>query len=156
MFDVLSLIGGGIFRLFPSVLEFFKQKRDLKHELALLEKTLELEDARWKQKEKEIQVTADMQIEQAWASALPAAMEIKTTGVKFVDAFNASVRPILTYWWCLGLYTAYKIITVYVAYRQHTDLAIVADLLVTEFDRAVIGSIFGFWFLDRALRKKGF
>lgn len=155
MLELFSLIGGGLFRLFPSILEFFKQGRDLKHEIALLDKSMELEKLKWEHKEREITATTESIVEGAWANALPYALEVKTSGIRFIDAINASVRPLLTYWWCIILYSAYKLITVAVAVNQEADLITVANLLVTEFDKAVIGSIVGFWFLDRALRKKG-
>ncbi len=43
---LLSLLGGGLFRLFPSVLEFFSKKRDLEHELRLLDRQMDLEKLR--------------------------------------------------------------------------------------------------------------
>jgi hypothetical protein len=153
MLELFSLLGGGVLRLFPSFLDFFSKKRDLDHELKLLEKQMDLEKIRWQLKSEEIKLQSEVATESAWAAALPKAQEIVTTGVKWVDAMNASVRPVLTYWWCLGLYTAYKGITVYVAIASDTALLDIANVLVTEFDRSVIGSIIGFWFLDRTLRK---
>lgn len=153
MIELLSLLGGGLFRLFPSVLEFFSKKRDLEHELKLLDRQMDLEKLRWQFKSEEIKLQSEAATEAAWASALPAAQGVIRTGISWVDAVNASVRPVLTYWWCLGLYTAYKFITVFVAVESGADLMTVANVLVTEFDRSVIGSIIGFWFLDRALRK---
>lgn len=153
MIELLSLLGGGLFRLFPSVLEFFSKKRDLEHELKLLDKQMELENLRWQFKSQEIAAMSEAATEAEWAKALPAAQTQTITKISWVDAMNASVRPILTYWWCLGLYTGYKAITVYVAIEKGAWLGEIASVLVTEFDQAVIGSIVGFWFLDRALRK---
>tara|TARA_R110000823_G_C15905225_1_gene497286 strand:+ start:771 stop:1241 length:471 start_codon:yes stop_codon:yes gene_type:complete len=153
MFELLSLLGGGVLRLFPSVLEFFTKKRDLEHELLLLDRQMDLEKLRWQFKSEEIKLVSEAQTESEWAKALPAAQQTVITGLKWIDAMNASVRPILTYWWCLGLYTVYKFITVFVAIEGGAALLEVASVLVTDFDRSVIGSIIGFWFLDRALRK---
>lgn len=153
MIELLSLLGGGLFRLFPSVLEFFSKKRDLEHELKLLDKQMELENLRWQFKSQEIAAMSEAATEAEWAKALPAAQTQTITKVRWVDAINASVRPILTYWWCLVLYTGYKCINVYVAVNGGAGLLEIAGVLVTEFDQAVIGSIIGFWFLDRALRK---
>ena len=153
MLELLSLFGGGVLRLFPSVLDFFSKKRDLEHELKLLDRQMDLEKLRWQFKSEEIKLVSEANTEAEWAKALPAAQQTVTTGLKWIDAMNASVRPILTYWWCLGLYTAYKFITVLVAIESGAGLLDVAGVLVTDFDRSVIGSIIGFWFLDRALRK---
>jgi hypothetical protein len=153
MIELLSLLGGGLFRLFPSVLEFFNKKRDLEHELRLLDRQMDLEKLRWQFKSEEIKLASEAATEAEWAKALPAAQTQTITKIGWVDAMNASVRPILTYWWCLLLYTGYKCINVYVAIVGGAGLLEIAGVLVTEFDQAVIGSIVGFWFLDRALRK---
>lgn len=153
MIELLSLLGGGLFRLFPSVIEYFSRKRDLEFELKLLDRQMELETLRWQQKSDEIKLRSDAETEAEWAKALPAAQTQVITKIGWVDALNASVRPILTYWWCLLLYTGYKAISVYVAIAAGSGLLEIAGVLVTEFDQAVIGSIVGFWFLDRALRK---
>jgi len=155
MIELLSLIGGGLFRLFPSILDFFSRKRDLEHELLLLDRQMDLEKLRWQAKEREIVLQSDATAEAEWAKALPAAMTQAQSGIRWIDAVNASVRPLLTYWWCLLLYTGYKAILVWVAIEDAEPLPVIAMTLVTEFDRAVIGSIIGFWFLDRALRKLG-
>lgn len=153
MLELLSLVGGGVLRLFPSVLDFFSKKRDLDHELKLLDRQMDLEKLRWQFKAEEIHLQSEAATEASWASALPKAQETVTTGLKWIDAMNASVRPVLTYWWCLLLYTGYKGITVYVAVNSDLDLLGIANVLVNDFDKSVIGSIIGFWFLDRALRK---
>lgn len=153
MIELLSLLGGGLFRLFPSVLEFFSKKRDLEHELKLLDKQMELENLRWQFKSQEIAAMSEAATEAEWAKALPAAQSQTITGLRWIDAVNASVRPVLTYWWCLVLYTGYKSINVYVAVRDNSELSEIAGVLVTSYDQSVIASIVGFWFLDRALRK---
>jgi hypothetical protein len=89
----------------------------------------------------------------AWSAAISG--QGKPTGVGWADALSASVRPVLTYWWCLALYTAAKAVAILVAWRSNTPLAAFAAILVTEFDTAIIGSIFSFWFVDRAIRHQG-
>jgi hypothetical protein len=75
------------------------------------------------------------------------------SGVRWIDALSSSVRPVLTYWWCVGLYTAAKVITVVVAWQATPQLATLAPLLLTDFDRMVVSSMVAFWFVDRALRR---
>ena len=96
------------------------------------------------------QVNREMQ---AWADAIKG--QATPSGVGWADALSASVRPVLTYWWCLVLYTAAKMIIIVSALQADMPLAAFAALLVTEFDTAIIGSLFSFWFVDRALRKMG-
>ena len=65
------------------------------------------------------------------------------------------MRPVLTYYWTVGLYGGAKVIQVLVAMQAKTPLAGYLPILVTDFDQAVIGSMLSFWFVDRALRKMG-
>lgn len=155
MLELLGLLGGGVFRLLPAVLSFFKEGRDLKYELLRMDKEAELERLRAANRQAEIAAVAQSQLDATWANGLVEAMRVQTqvTGDKWLDRINISVRPILTYWWCLVIYTAHKVILTYSALDANVPLAQLADVIYTEFDRGVVGSIFGFWFLDRALRK---
>jgi hypothetical protein len=157
MFELLSVLGGGLFRLLPSVLDFFHKKQELSHELDLLDKQMELAKLQGEQKIAEIQQQTDGDTERAWGAALSEAIKSQgtPTGVRWVDALSASVRPVVTYWWALVLYTAAKGIEIYVALSTAVPLLSLAPILLTDFDRAVIGSILGFWFCDRALRQLG-
>ena len=157
MFELLGLLGGGVFRLIPFVVDFFKQKSDQSHELEMTKLQLQIDQARATQQidlanaqATIAQNTADMQ---AMVTALQA--QAAPSGIAWVDALSASVRPILTYWWCLGLYTCHKALVMYIAWSEKLGLAQMAPILLTDFDKSVIGSIFGFWFVDRSLRKMG-
>lgn len=155
MIELISLLGGGLLRLFPALLEFFNKGRDLKYELLRMDKEMELERLRGSLREQEIRAMGEVTVENNWSDALKDALrgQGKVTGDKWLDRINVSVRPILTYWWCLVLYTTYKGILIYVALIENTPLRDMADVIVTGFDYSVIGSIVGFWFVDRALRQ---
>ena len=49
--------------------------------------------------------------------------------------------------------TAAKVITITVALQAGTGLVAMAAVLITDFDRSVIGSMLAFWFVDRSLRR---
>jgi hypothetical protein len=168
MIELLSLICGGVFRLFPSFMDWMHKGQDNAHELAMVDKQIALAKVQAEQKLAEIHAQGDENratlaaqvdgnIEQGWSGALADAIKSQgePTGVAWVDALSASVRPVLTYWWCLVLYTAAKAVAVIVAFKAGASLADFAPILVGDFDKSVIGSIFGFWFVDRALRKMG-
>lgn len=171
MIEILSLMSplfGGLFRLLPSILDFLHKGQDNAHELAMVDKQIALAKVQSEQKISEIKAQGederatlaaqtDSNTEGAWSQALLDAIKAQgsMTGVKWVDALNQSVRPVITYWWCLLLYSVAKAVTLVVALQASTPLAQLAPLVVTDFDRSVIGSILGFWFVDRALRKLG-
>jgi hypothetical protein len=155
MFELFSLIGGGVLRLAPEVLKLFTAKADQAHELEMTKLQLQIDQARATQQIDLVHAQGAIAADTAEMSAMVEALKAQSTpsGVAWIDALSSSVRPILTYWWCMLLYTLYKVITVAVAVQGGTTLAALAQLLVTDFDRMVIGSIFSFWFVDRALRR---
>jgi len=88
----------------------------------------------------------------AWAEAVKG--EGTGIGVRWVDALSATVRPVLTYWWCLVLYSSHKAVLVGVGLSERLGMAQLAPVVLTDFDRSVVASIIGFWFTDRALRRR--
>jgi len=154
MLELLGLLGGGVFRIIPLILDFFKKKQDNKHELDLIVKTVELEKQRGLNRVAEIQEMTTQAVDSKWADGLVEAVKAQgqLTGDKWLDRLNVSVRPIITYWWCLITYTGAKMVIVVSAFQDQVPLAAFAPILLTDFDRGVVGSIIGFWFVDRALR----
>lgn len=156
MIELISMLGGGLLRLLPELFSFFKGTKDQSHEYKMTQLQLEIDKARAAQQLDIIHANHDSAIDQADLQALTEALagQGKLSGIAWVDAISASVRPVLTYWWCLGLYTAYKVILVVTAFKDGgATLASIAPVILTEFDRSIVGSIFAFWFVDRALRK---
>lgn len=155
MLELLSLLGGGLLRLFPSILEFFNKGRDLKYELFRMDKEMELERLRGSLREQEIRAIGEANVETNWSDALKDALkgQGEVTGDKWLDRLNVSVRPVMAYWWCIVLYSVYKAILIYVGLEENVTLIELAGIIVDAFDRAVIGSIIGFYFVDRAIRR---
>lgn len=163
MLELIGLLGGAATRLFPLILSFFDKGRDLKYELLRMDKEAELERLRGEMRGQEIRAMSDFQVDKSWADGLVEALKsegdksvLKDTGsfwINLLNGLNQSVRPILTYWWCVVLYTGNKAVLVTVAVQERVALSAMSPIIYTEFDRAVVGSIIGFWFVDRALRK---
>lgn len=156
MLELIGVLGGALIRLFPNVMDFFKEGRDLKYELLRMDKEFALEEARAKNRNAEINAMSAATVDTRWADGLVEALKAEgskaPTGVQWLDGINASVRPILTYWWCIALHTANKIVLTAVAVQENLKLVELAPIIYTDFDRGVVGSIIGFWFVDRALR----
>jgi len=155
MLTLLSMLGGGLLRLIPFVVDFFKQRQDADHEYRMTQLQLEIDKARAAQQidlaHAQAEIAANAGEMAAWAEAIKGQSE--KTGIGWIDAISATVRPFLTYYWCVGLYGSAKVIQVIVAWQANTPLAGYLPILVTEFDQSVIGSMLSFWFVDRALRK---
>lgn len=155
MIELLGMLGGGIFRLLPELLKLWNAKSDQAHEVTMTEMQLRIDQARAQQQIDLVHAQGAIAADAAQMQAMVEALKAQATpsGIPWVDALSSSVRPVLTYWWCLALYTAAKAIQVVVALQGHMDLAGFAGLLVTEFDRTIIASIFSFWFVDRSILK---
>ena len=85
-----SVLGFGTSFL-PKVIDFFQDKSDKKHELAVMEVQIRQQKELADQKLEAINVNADIrEIESLHKSMQP-------TGVKFIDGLRGSVRPVITY-----------------------------------------------------------
>lgn len=155
MIELLSMLFGGVFRLLPEVLGFFKKRTGNDHEYRMTQLQLDIDKNRASQQLDLVHANAEMQDNAMDFQALMDAIKGQSvvTGIKWIDGLSSSVRPILTYWWCMVLYTSYKLVLLYSLLNSHADLVTIAAQLITEFDRSIVGSIFAFWFVDRALRK---
>lgn len=155
MFELLSLVFGGLLRLAPEALKLISAKRDQAHELEMTRLQLDIDKARAAQQIDLVHAQGAMAADAADSAALLAAIQAQAapSGVPWVDALSSSVRPVLAYWWAVGLYTLYKIVTIVVAVQQNAQLAVLAPVLVTDFDKQVIASIIAFWYVDRSLRR---
>jgi hypothetical protein len=156
MIELLGLVFGGIFRMLPELLGVFKAKRDADHEFRMTELQLKIDEARAKHAldlaHAQAEIAAAAGEMNAWAEAIRA--QSTPTGIGWIDALSSSVRPVLTYWWVIILYSGAKLLQVIVGMQAGVALADFVPILVTEFDRTVIGSILSFWFVDRSLRKR--
>lgn len=145
---------GGLLRLAPEIIHIFTTKAenerhrlDLDHERLMYTAQAQHELA---MAEKQI-VAQKIDQDTAWIKAV--GMAGQPIGIKWVDAMNAAVRPIITYWF-FGIFAAIK--TVDLIKRAYYGVYELADVWTGE-DQQLLGTILGFWFVDRTigqLRKK--
>lgn len=155
MIEIISILGGAVARLLTWGAEYYTKKQENTHELALLDKQLELQKAQSDLRIAELKEQRESAVEISWGEALNTALAAtsRTTGNSWIDTLNGVVRPVLTLYWCIVLYTGYKLCLVYAAVKEAMGPKQLADVIATDFDRAVVGSIFGYWFADRSIRK---
>lgn len=152
---ILGTILGGAFRMAPEILKWMDRKDERAHELAMFDKQLEAD----KQKGAQAQALADTQANAAIGTAEIQALiegtkaQAVQTGIKFVDGINAAMRSLLTFYWCVVLYTAALIaqFAVLVGHGASNTDAILA--LWGPQEKAIVASMIAFWFVDRSLRK---
>lgn len=167
MLEILGMLSGGIggvvTALLPEVMGYFKDKEkakersaDREHELSIIKLQMEQAAQGHAQKMEAIELQGEVDLLKATTEATK-----PNTGVRWVDALNASVRPIVTYWWAL-LYAAAKgagivlvVMAAWGAGGQTVDMLREGiAVLWTPQDMAILFSILGFWFAARELRKR--
>lgn len=150
---ILSFLGGSAFRMiWGEVSAYFTRRQEHEQEYQMAELQSRLESERHErdmarlrlQSElgiKEVQVAGDVAISKMEADAFVEAIKQawKPTGIAWVDAWNASIRPAIASV-CGGLWASQ---------------VINAGFFLTEFDLNLIAVALGFYFADRSLRHRG-
>ena len=135
MLTLLGSLLGFATSAFPSILEYFQDSKDKKHELAMQETLSKLSI-------QEAQVSGELanvalELKAEIASVKAAHKPMQLTNVPWIDGLRGSVRPVISYWF-MGLYTYSK----YQAYMAD-------EAMWTEWDQALFATIISFWFGDR-------
>jgi len=147
---MLTLIGsllGFVTSAFPDLLKIFRDWQDRKHELAILDRQMEQMKLGHTQRLEEIEVQADVAESQALYR------HDTLSGVAWVDALRATVRPVITYAF-FTLFAAVKGSALYV-------LIVVEGMLLAEAlpqiwdaeTQALWAAVVSFWFGSRSLAK---
>ena len=90
MITLLASLAGFLSSCIPELFKFMNSKNDQKHELAILTLQMQAQAADRDARTQEIGVQADTE-------EVTALYRTYSTGVKWVDAYNGTVRPTLTY-----------------------------------------------------------
>jgi hypothetical protein len=137
MITLLGSLLGFLSAAFPDFLKLFRDAQDRKHELKILEMQMEQQKLGASQRLEEIQVNADIAESQALYQ------DVQRTGIRWVDALNGTVRPVIAYSFFI-LYALVKVM------QFSADLP---WLLWTAEDQAIFAGIISFYFGQRAMSK---
>lgn len=148
---VLSFLGGSAFRMiWGEVSSFFIRKQEHSQEVERMRLQAELDDKAHARnleslklqselgvKEIQVKADADVSIEEAEAFTEAIKQSYKPSGVRWIDAWNASIRPqyaevSLVLWWL----------------KLHQQ-----GYVMNTFDIGLMAVIAGYFFADRTLRK---
>jgi hypothetical protein len=153
-----TLVGGvfgGLLRMVPEVLKWLDRKDDRAHELSMFDKQLAADKLRADAQQIAFQTQADTMMNTAELAALISATEAqgKLTGVRWVDAISSLMRPLITFWWVIVMYST-ALIARFCVLVQSGSPGIEAIVMLWGTDeKAIVMSIISFWFMDRTLRK---
>ncbi len=131
MSAIIGSIIGFVGAVIPDVFRLVQESRDRAHELAIFKLQIEQQRQGHTQRLEEINATADI-------SEARTIYKTYNTGVKWVDALNGTVRPVI----------AYAFFTLYACVKFTTDTPIWS----TE-DQVIFAGIISFYFGQRAMNK---
>jgi hypothetical protein len=167
MLSLLSTLGGLLISGLPKLLEYFQNKADQKHELALArvqtERELQLAAAGFAAQLKIEEVRTEQVAMETDARMTEAALEhdkkILDNASKWVTNYVGTVRPTVTYIFVIEL-VAINAFMAWYLYQQPglitsiDDVIRYSDLIFSSDEMAMLGAIVGFWFGSRQWGKK--
>lgn len=158
MFEIITAsvgaIAGGLFRLAPEVLKLLDRKDERKHEAVMADKAAALEHAKAASTERLAATQAEQAVSVAELQAIIEATRAQgqLTGVKWVDALNSLVRPILAFQWLIVLWPAITIAGIWLSVLAGTDPIVAIKAAWGVDEKAMASGIAAFWLVDRSLR----
>lgn len=152
---LLGGVLGGLLRLAPEGLKWLDRKGERAHELAMFDKQIEADKLRASQQLEMSQLQADSVMGTAELAAMIAATNAQgvKSGVKWVDAMSSLMRPLITFWWVIVLYTVALGARFWVLVQAGTPALDAVTLMWGDNEVSIVLSIISFWFVDRSLRK---
>lgn len=154
---LLGFASGGL----PKVLDYFQDRGDKKHELAIMSMQRERELALAKEgyvaqahveeiRTDQIQMQTQAQEKLAmWKHD----MKIGEGASTWVINLRASVRPIVTYLF-VGLLITVDVAGIWYAYSTGVPFATAMDMVFSDDEMSILAAIIAFWFGSQAFSKK--
>ncbi len=166
MLSLLSTLGGLLISGLPKLLEFFQNKADQQHELALArvqtERELQLAaagfaaQARMEEiRTEQVQMETDARMTEA---ALAHDEQVLKKASKWVANYVGTVRPTVTYIFVFELVAINAFMAYYLwnhpgLITSIEDVIRYSDLIFSSDEMAMLGAIVGYWFGSRGWQK---
>ena len=167
MLSLFSTLGGLLISGLPKLLEFFQNKADQKHELALArvqtERELQLAAAGFAAQARVEEIRTEQVAMETDARMTEAALahdaKVLEKASKWVVNYIGTVRPTVTYIFVAELVAINAFMAIYLWQRPDLitsidDIIRYSDLIFSSDEMAMLGGIIGFWFGSRQWGKK--
>jgi hypothetical protein len=167
MLSLISTLGGLLISGLPKLLEFFQNKADQKHELALArmqnERELALAAQGYAAQQKIEEIRTDQVAMQTEAQMTEAALkhdeQVLEKASQWVASYVGTVRPTVTYIFVIELLLINCFMAIYLwnhpeLIKSIDDIVKYSDLIFSSDEMAMLGGILGFWFGTRTWNKK--
>ena len=167
MLSLFSTLGGLLISGLPKLLEYFQNKADQAHELALAriqtEKELQMLAQGFAAQQRIEEIRTDQIAMQTDAEMTVAAYDhdkaVLAKAAGWVSSYVGTVRPTITYIFVIEL----CLINAWIAYYVYNnpqlvlnmdDLVRLTDVIFSSDEMAMLGAIIGYWFGSRGWSKK--
>lgn len=167
MLSLISTLGGLLISGLPKLLEFFQNKSDQKHELALArlqnERELAMAAQGYAAQQRIEEIRTDQVMMQTEAQMTEAALKhdekILDKASTWVANYIGTVRPTVTYLFVIELMLINGFLAFYLwkhpeMIKSIDDIVKYSDLIFSTDEMAMLGGIIGFWFGSRNWAKK--
>ena len=168
MLSLISTIGGLLVSGLPKLLEFFQNKADQSHELALArlqnEMQLQLAAQGFAAQARIEEIRTDQVAMESEAKMTQAALEhdqkVMEKASQWAVNYTATVRPTVTYILIIELCLVNLGLAWFLLFKEGLGTLTVdqfisaTDLIFSSEERAMLGGIIGFWFGSRGWTKK--
>jgi len=167
MLSLFSTLGGLLISGLPKLLEYFQNKADQQHELALAriqtEKELQMLAQGFAAQQRIEEIRTDQIAMQTDAEMTVAAYDhdkaVLAKAAGWVSSYVGTVRPTVTYIFIFELCAINAWLAYYIYSNPHLvlnmdDLVRVADIVFSSDEMAMLGAIVGYWFGSRGWAKK--
>lgn len=167
MLSLISTLGGLLISGLPKLLEFFQNKADQKHELALArvqtERELALAAQGFAAQQRIEEVRSEQVAMQTEAQMTEAALKhdekVLEKASRWVANYVGTVRPTVTYIFVLELVAINGFMAFYLwqhpeLIKSIDDVIKYSELIFSSDEVAMLGGIIGFWFGSRQWGKK--
>ena len=167
MLSLFSTLGGLLISGLPSLLKYFQDKADQKHELALAQvqtdRELKLAAAGFAAQAKIEEIRTEQVAMETDARMTEAALahdaKVLEKAASWVSSYVGTVRPTVTYIFVLELVAINAFMAWYLwnhpgLIQNIDDVIKYSDLIFSSDEMAMLGGIIGFWFGSRGWSKK--
>jgi hypothetical protein len=167
MLSLFSTLGGLLISGLPKLLEFFQNKADQAHELKLAqiqtERELQLAAAGFAAQQRMEEIRTEQVAMETDARMTEAALahdqKIMDKASTWVVNYTGTVRPTVTYLFVFELIAINAFMAWYIwnhpgLITSIDDIIKYSDLIFSESELSMLGSIIGFWFGSRQWGKK--
>jgi hypothetical protein len=167
MLSLFSTLGGLLISGLPKLLEYFQNKADQKHELALArvqtERELQLAAAGFAAQAKIEEIRTEQVAMETDAKMTEAALahdaKVLEKAASWVSSYVGTVRPTVTYIFVIELVAINAFMAWYLyqtpgLITNMDDIIRYSDLIFSSDEMAMLGAIIGFWFGSRNWGKK--